>query len=83
MDRPCKEKPMLNTVRLYLDALLAVAIMTSLATVSGFVAAAITGDRDLVIAATAAAFILTGAVLVVRLWRTTHKPAVPPLDTGI
>jgi hypothetical protein len=72
---------MLNTVRLYLDAVLAVAIMAALGIISGFAAAAITGDRTSVIATTAAVFFLTGAILVFRLWRTTRKPAIP-LDPG-
>jgi hypothetical protein len=72
---------MIDTIRLYFDATLAVAIMAALGIVAGFAAAAITGDRTLVIATTAVVFVLTGAVLTVRLWRITRKPQLP-LDTG-
>jgi membrane associated rhomboid family serine protease len=68
---------MQSTIRLYLDAILAVAIMSALGVIAGFIAGAISGDRTVVIAATAAVFALTGAVLVVRLWRLTRKPALP------
>jgi uncharacterized membrane protein (UPF0136 family) len=72
---------MLNTVRLYFDAALAVAIMATFGAIMGFAAGAITGDRTTVITATATGFILTGIVLAVRLWRTTRKPV--PLNPGI
>ena len=73
---------MLNTVRLYLDAVLAVAIMAAFGVISGFAAAAITGDRAIVVVATAAVFVATGVVLAVRLWRMTRKP-LAPIDPGI
>ena len=73
---------MLNTVRLYFDATVAVAIMATLGVISGFIAAGLTGDRTLALLAAGAVFGLTGAVLMVRLWRTTQKPVLP-LDPGI
>ena len=72
---------MADTIRLYLDAALAVGIMVAFGAIAGFLAAAITGDRTLVIATTATVFALTGAALTVRLWRLTRKPAAP-LDPG-
>lgn len=72
---------MLDSLRLYFDATLAVAIMAVAAILSGFVAAAATGDRTFVILTTIAGFVLTGAVLVFRLWRMTRKAALP-LDPG-
>ena len=42
---------MLSPVRLYIEGTLAVAIMATLAIISGFAAAAITGDRTLVMLA--------------------------------
>ena len=66
-----------NTVRLYFDATVAVAIMATLGVISGFVAAGLTGDRILALLVAGAVFVLTGAVLMVRLWRTMHKPALP------
>jgi hypothetical protein len=73
---------MFDTARLYLDATLAFAIMAALGVISGFAAAAITGDRATVIVTIAAVFVLTGAVLVFRLWRMIKRPALP-LDRGI
>lgn len=70
-----------NTVRLYFDAALAIAMMVTFAAITGFAAGAITGDRTTVITATATGFILTGIVLAVRLWRTTRKPVL--LNPGI
>jgi hypothetical protein len=72
---------MVDTVRIYVEAGLAVAIMATLGIIAGFVAAAITGDRGVVIATTSAVFLLAGAVLAVRLWRLTRIPALPP-DAG-
>jgi hypothetical protein len=68
---------MLGTVRLYIEGTLAVAIMATLAVISGFGAAAITGDRTLVMATTAVVFVLTGLVLAFRLWRMAKEPALP------
>lgn len=73
---------MLDTVRLYVDAALAIAIMATIGVIAGFAAAAITGDRATVIAATGVAFVLTGAILIFRLWRLTRKPA-HPIDPGV
>ena len=64
-------------VRLYLEAAIALATMATLAAVSGFVAAAITGDRALVMATAGVVFVLTGLVLAFRLWRRLREPALP------
>ena len=69
---------MLDTVRLYFEATLAVAIMAMLAIVSGFAAAGLTGDRRLAFLVAAVAFVLTGIALTVRLWRMTRTPITPP-----
>ena len=69
---------MLDTVRHYFEATVAVAIMVVLAIISGFAAAGLTGDRWLAILVAAAAFVLTGIVLTVRLWRMTRTPIPPP-----
>jgi hypothetical protein len=68
---------LMHDLRLYIDAILAIAIMSFLAILGAFAAAAITGDRTLVIMTTIAVFVLSGAVFVVRLWRTTRKPVLP------
>ena len=73
---------MLDTVRLYLDATLAVAFMAVLGIISGFIADGVTGDRVLALIVAGAVFLLTGAILIVRLWRITQRPALP-LDPGI
>jgi hypothetical protein len=64
-------------LRHFTDAILAIAIMSILAILAGFAAAAVTGDRTVVILATVAVFVLSGVVLVVRLWRLTRKPVLP------
>lgn len=68
---------MLGTVRLYIEGTLAVAIMAALAIISAFAAAAITGDRTLVMATAVLVFFLTGLVLVIRLRRMARAPALP------
>jgi len=73
---------MLDTVRLYLDATLAVAFMAVLGIISGLIADGVTGDRVLALIVAGAVFLLTGAILIVRLWRITQRPALP-LDPGI
>jgi hypothetical protein len=74
---------MLDTIRLYFDATLAVAIMVTLGVIAGFVAAALTDDRALILATVVIVFGLTGAALLVRLWLMLHRPAAPqdpPVD---
>lgn len=72
---------MLNTVRLLIDATVALAIMATLAAISALAAAAITDDRMLVIMTAGAVFTLAGAVALVRLWRMSQKP-VAGLEPG-
>jgi hypothetical protein len=68
---------MLGPVRLYIEGALAIAIMATLAVISGFVAAAISGNRMLALATTALVFVLTGVVLALRLRRMARAaPAV-------
>ena len=69
---------MLDTVRLYFETTVAVATMAMLAIISGFVAFALAGDRTLAFFAAAAAFVLSGLVLIFRLWRMTRRPVLPP-----
>jgi hypothetical protein len=72
-----KEHPVFGIVRVYLEAAIAVATMTTLAAIGGLVAAAITGDRALVMATVGVVFVLTGFVLAFRLWRRFREPALP------
>ncbi len=69
---------MLDTLRLYFEATVAVAIMAMLAIISGLTAAGLTGDRQLALLVAAVAFVLTGILLTVRLWRMTRTPIPPP-----
>jgi hypothetical protein len=68
---------MIDTLRLYFDATLAVAVMFTLSVVAAFIAAAVTEDRTIVALTAGAVFSLTGAVLVVRLWLMIRRPALP------
>jgi hypothetical protein len=61
-----------DSARLYLEAIIGVATMAALSFLSGFAAAAVSGDRTVVIAASAVGFLFSGIVLVVRLWRMAH-----------
>jgi hypothetical protein len=71
---------MLGPARLYIEGILAIAIMATLAVISGFLADAVSGDRMLALAATAVVFVLTGIVLTLRLRRMANAPAAVPLD---
>ena len=55
---------MTGTIRLYYDAVIAVALMTVVATVCGFVAAVITGGSPPSFPVAAIAFLLLGLVVV-------------------
>jgi hypothetical protein len=66
-----------GTVRIVMETVVAMAIMATLAAISGFAAGAIGGDWTLVMATAGAVFVLTGLVLAVRLWRMINVPAVP------
>ena len=72
---------MLDTVRLFFDATVALAIMATFAAISALAAAAATDDRTLVVLTAGSVFALTGAVLMVRLWRMTPKP-IPRIEPG-
>jgi hypothetical protein len=69
---------MTGTFRLYYDAVIAVALMTVVAAICGFVAAVITGGNPPNFPVVVIAFLLTGAVLFFRLWRNSRASALPP-----
>ena len=76
---PTQENIVLDTVRLYFEEAVAVAVMAMFAIISGFASAGLTGDRRLAFHVAAVAFVLTGIVLMtVRLWRMTRTPIPPP-----
>ena len=66
---------MADTLRLYFEAALAVAVMVTLSVISGFLAAAVTSDRAAIAITMAVVFAVVGAVLLVRVWLVTPKPA--------
>jgi hypothetical protein len=66
------------TIRLYYDAVVAVSLMTVVAIISGFVASAITGGSPPNFLVAGIAFLLTGAVLFFRLWRSSRPSALRP-----
>jgi hypothetical protein len=67
-----------TTIRLYYDAVIAVALMVVVAIICGFIAAAITGGSPPNLPVAAIAFLLTGAVLFLRLWRNSRPSALLP-----
>lgn len=73
---------MVSTFRLYIDASYAIAIMAIVGILSGFATAAITGDTQRSLQVALALFALTGAFLIVRLWRITRKIGLPPADAA-
>ena len=68
---------MVSTLRLYYDAVIAVALMAVVAIICGFITAVITGDNSPNLPIAAIAFLLTGAFLFFRLWRKQRTAALP------
>jgi hypothetical protein len=64
---------MASTLRLYMDAFYAVTVMASVGIVSGFATALFTGSTERGLQAALAMFAVTGALLIVRLWRVTRN----------
>jgi hypothetical protein len=69
------ENTILNTVRLYMEVIVAIATMATLGTVGAFAAFAWTGSRELAFVVAAAGFVFTGIVLALRQWRLKSEPA--------
>lgn len=65
---------MSETLRLFVDAALAIAIMGTFSIIAGFAAAALSGDRTAVLITMAVVFVSTGVVLLLRMWLLTPKP---------
>jgi hypothetical protein len=63
-----------SKIRLYLDALIAVALMAVVAVVCGFIAALIAAGRPPNFLVMAIAFLLTGGFLLLRLWLRLRAP---------
>jgi hypothetical protein len=73
---------MVSTIRLYVDASYAIAIMAIAGIIAGFATAGITGDTGRSLQIALGIFALTGVALTVRLWRVTRKPSLPPVDAA-
>jgi hypothetical protein len=71
---------MVGVLRLFIDASFAILLMALLGTVAGFLAATITGDTQRSLQVAIGMFALTGALLTIRLPRTTRGTELPPAD---
>ena len=69
------------TLRHYIDASIAVAFMLTLGAIAGFLAFGVTDDRSAVAITTGVVFLLTGAVLLLRVWLLSLGSA-PPKEPG-
>ena len=69
------------TLRHYIDAAIAVAIMLTLGAIAGFLAFGVTDDRSAIAITTVVVFLLTGAVLLLRLWLSSSS-SVSPKEPG-
>ena len=68
---------MVSTLRLYYDAVIAVALMAVVAIICGFIAAVITGGSPPNFPVAAIAFVLTGAFIFLRLWSKSRTSELP------
>jgi len=66
-----------DAVHLYFEGASAAIIMAALGAASGLVTFALTGDQRLALLVAAIVLILTGIVLMLRVWRMTRPPAPP------
>jgi len=71
---------MIVTLRLFIGASYAVTLMAFLGIAAGFVTATITSDTQRSLQVAIGIFALTGALLTIRLWRTTRGTGAPPVD---
>jgi hypothetical protein len=68
---------MLEAVRLYFEGTMAAIIMVMLGAIAGFATLALSGNLRVALLVAAVAFMLSGIILTVRLWRMTRPPAPP------
>jgi hypothetical protein len=66
-----------GTLRLYYDAVIAVALMAVVAIVSGFIATVITGDTPPNVPIATIAFVLICAFIFLGLWSKSRTSALP------
>jgi len=67
---------MLSETQVYVEAVIAVALMAMIGVISVFITAGVTGDRTMSILVGCAMLVISGVALVVRLWRLTRTPDV-------
>ena len=68
---------MVSTLRLYYDAVIAVALMALVAIICSFIAAVITGDSSPNFPVAAIALLFIGAFIFLRLWSKSRTSALP------
>jgi hypothetical protein len=71
---------MLSEAQIYIEAVVAVALMVMIGVISVFVTIGVTGDRGTSILVGCAMLVLSGVVLVVRLWWLARTPPVSAGD---
>jgi hypothetical protein len=74
---------MLGTLRVVIDASYAFALMAFVGIVAGFATAAITSDTHRGLQVAVGMFAATGALLTLRLWRTTRGTELPPAGPAV
>jgi membrane protein implicated in regulation of membrane protease activity len=70
---------MVSTVRLYMDATYAIAVMATAGIIAGFATAAISSDTNRSVQVGLAMFAIVGVVLAVRLWRIRRQSGLAPV----
>jgi membrane protein implicated in regulation of membrane protease activity len=68
---------MIGTLRLFIDVSYAVTLMAFMGIAAGFVTATITSDTQRSLQVAIGIFAFTGALLTIRLWRTTRGTGSP------
>jgi FtsH-binding integral membrane protein len=72
---------LMPTLQHYIDASIAVSIMLTFGAVAGFMAFGVTDDRSAIAITMGVVFLLTGAVLLLRVWLLSLSSA-PPKESG-
>jgi hypothetical protein len=70
-------------IRLLYEAATAVALTVVVAILCGLIGGVITGASGPSLLVSAIAFLLTGAILFLRLWRRSRTSLLPHVDAGI
>ena len=70
---------MLSTAQVYVEATIGIALMVTIGIITGFIAAGVTEDKVFSFGAGFFMLAVSGAVLVVRLWRMTRTPVPEPM----